>query len=321
MYKIVFVIFLSALCSISFASGVKFNPKPIIEYGEHLGDDFIFQKLTAITITEDGFIWAVDRDANRIFKFDFDGNVLAKIGEKGQGPGEFFSPADIEQVGKQIWVADHRNGRIQVFEDDAYKKTIRLDNPTSPKSFLKIEDTIYVSGLFYLDQVSNIAKLDFYGNLIGIIDTISVPEAPSKKTAGMWRIFELINIRDELTLGFIFDSLVVKASTTGETRLVKDMTDYYKAEKSPASPLNAPRSMLVSSFATGPDDTILISICDHEVERNDCSIIYQFDANLRTILNRWDIGESVRAMHYDASKGLLAVVTAELIRVYELASE
>lgn len=302
----------------SHTANIQLNPRPIVEYGEHLGEAFVFQKLTAITITDDDYIWVVDRDQNCIFKFDFDGNQLAKLGQRGQGPGEFHFPTDVMEVDGKIWVADFQNGRIQVLKDLQYEKMIKLDNPTSPKSFLKTSENIFVGGFYYINNVSTIAKLDHQGNFIDSIDTIDVPDAPHQKTAGLWRIFELIGINEsEIVLGFNFDSLIVKGTTAGETTLVKPMNDFYEATETPGGPLITPGHLLVSSFAAGPKGTLLMTICDHEIERNDCSVIYQLSGDLKSILNRWDVGESVRAMHYDEAKGLLATVTAEKIKIYE----
>jgi hypothetical protein len=307
-------------CLPIFGVNEKKKLERILNYSEQLGENFIFQKLSAITLEDSGFIWVVDRDANSIFQFDFDGNVVVKLGRKGQGPGEFYAPTDIEKVGEEIWVADHRNGRIQILEKGKHKKTIKLDNPVSPKSILTLGDFVFVGGFYYLDKVSNIAKLDRQGNTVELIDSINVPESPHKRTAGLWRIFELISISDHLLLGFNFDSLVVKVTSSGETRLVKEMDDFYEASESLGGPFKAPGHLLVSSFATGPEDTILMAICDHEAGKNNCSIIYQFDSNLRRIMNRWDIGESVRAMDYHREKGLLGIVTAEAILIYKLMS-
>jgi len=47
------------------------------------------------------------------------GYVFVKAwGEKGSGPGQFSDPTGIAVAGNEVFVADSRNGRIQVFDLD-----------------------------------------------------------------------------------------------------------------------------------------------------------------------------------------------------------
>jgi tripartite motif-containing protein 71 len=63
------------------------------------------------------YLYAVDRDGNRIEVFDKNGTFLFKFGEKGQGDGQFLIPygLDVDARG-HVWVADRGNHRIQQFD-------------------------------------------------------------------------------------------------------------------------------------------------------------------------------------------------------------
>jgi DNA-binding beta-propeller fold protein YncE len=63
------------------------------------------------------YLYAVDRDGNRIQAFDKNGTFLFKFGEKGQGDGQFLVPygLDVDTRG-HVWVADRGNHRIQQFD-------------------------------------------------------------------------------------------------------------------------------------------------------------------------------------------------------------
>lgn len=65
----------------------------------------------------DKYLYAVDRDGNRIQVFDKNGTFLFKFGEKGQGDGQFLVPygLDVDTMG-DVWVADRGNHRIQQFD-------------------------------------------------------------------------------------------------------------------------------------------------------------------------------------------------------------
>ncbi|MDW0293195.1 MAG: 6-bladed beta-propeller [Nitrososphaeraceae archaeon] len=63
------------------------------------------------------YLYAVDRDGNRIQVFNKNGTFLFKFGEKGQGDGQFLIPygLDVDARG-HVWVADRGNHRIQQFD-------------------------------------------------------------------------------------------------------------------------------------------------------------------------------------------------------------
>jgi DNA-binding beta-propeller fold protein YncE len=63
------------------------------------------------------YLYAVDRDGNRIQVFNKNGTFLFKFGEKGQGNGEFLIPygLDVDLRG-HVWVADRGNHRVEQFD-------------------------------------------------------------------------------------------------------------------------------------------------------------------------------------------------------------
>ena len=65
------------------------------------------------------YLYAVDRDGNRIQVFNKNGTFLFKFGEKGQGDGQFLIPygLDVDARG-HVWVADRGNHRIQQFDSN-----------------------------------------------------------------------------------------------------------------------------------------------------------------------------------------------------------
>jgi DNA-binding beta-propeller fold protein YncE len=86
----------------------------------------------------------------RIVKFSKDGQFIKAWGTKGAGPGQFDEPHDIFIGGSQahVYVADRRNNRIQVFDQDgnfiiAWKQ---FGQPSSV--FVGKDDTIYVGASF-----------------------------------------------------------------------------------------------------------------------------------------------------------------------------
>jgi DNA-binding beta-propeller fold protein YncE len=115
-----------------------------------------FDRPTGVAIAPDGDIFVSDghyRNAHnsaRVVKFSKDGHFIKSWGRLGFAPGEFDEPHDIFIGGSQerVYVADRKNSRIQVFDQDgnllaAWKQ---FGQPSSV--FVGKDDTIYVGAAF-----------------------------------------------------------------------------------------------------------------------------------------------------------------------------
>jgi DNA-binding beta-propeller fold protein YncE len=116
----------------------------------------MFDRPTGVAIAPNGDIFVADghypnkHDTARVVKFSKDGRFIKSWGQKGAGPGEFDEPHDIFVGGSQgrVYVADRRNRRIQVFDQEgnfiaAWKQ---FGQPSSV--FVGKDDTIYVGASF-----------------------------------------------------------------------------------------------------------------------------------------------------------------------------
>lgn len=64
------------------------------------------------------YLYAVDRDGNRIQVFDKNGTFLFQFGKKGHGDGQFLVPYGLDvDIDGNVWVADRGNHRIQKFDN------------------------------------------------------------------------------------------------------------------------------------------------------------------------------------------------------------
>jgi hypothetical protein len=115
-----------------------------------------FDRPTSVAVASNGDIFVSDGHApnkygtGRVVKFSKDGRFIKSWGRKGSEPGEFDEPHDIFVGGSREWVyvADRRNNRIQVFDQDgnfivAWKQ---FGQPSSV--FVGKDDTIYVGASF-----------------------------------------------------------------------------------------------------------------------------------------------------------------------------
>ena len=115
-----------------------------------------FDRPTGVAIAPNGDIFVSDghnpnaHNAARIVKFSPTGEFIKSWGRKGSAPGEFDEPHDIFIGGTQnrVYVADRRNNRIQVFDQEGnfLAAWTQFGQPSSV--FVGKDDTIYVGTAF-----------------------------------------------------------------------------------------------------------------------------------------------------------------------------
>lgn len=115
-----------------------------------------FDRPTGVAIAPNGDIFVSDGhnpnkfNTARIVKFTKDGQFIKTWGRKGAAPGEFDEPHDIFIGGSQnrVYVADRRNNRIQVFDQDGNFIVAWRQFGQPSSVFVGKDDTIYVGASF-----------------------------------------------------------------------------------------------------------------------------------------------------------------------------
>ena len=69
-----------------------------------------------IAIDSKSNLYVVDQGRDRVVVFTLNGEIVAEWGKKGTGDGEFNEPTASAVGDEKVYVADPRNGRIQVFD-------------------------------------------------------------------------------------------------------------------------------------------------------------------------------------------------------------
>ena len=122
---------------------IEFDLEEDLSFGNDEDENYLFYRARDIEVDRQTNIYVLDSGNYRIQKFDQSGNFLLTIGKRGQGPGEFSRPFQIqidEETGN-IYVNDTR--KIIVFDQDGKY----LD-----------KDITFGEGLtdFYIDSEKNI---------------------------------------------------------------------------------------------------------------------------------------------------------------------
>jgi hypothetical protein len=115
-----------------------------------------FDRPTGVAVAPNGDVFVTDghmpneHNSARVVKFSKDGRFIKTWGHKGAAPGDFDEPHDIFVGGSEghVYIADRRNNRIQVFDQDgnfiaAWKQ---FGQPSSV--FVGKDDSIYVGASF-----------------------------------------------------------------------------------------------------------------------------------------------------------------------------
>ncbi len=63
-----------------------------------------------------GNVWVLDSEDNEVKLFGELGGFLYAFGKKGNAPGEFWMPLDLDVLGERVYVADGANRRVQILD-------------------------------------------------------------------------------------------------------------------------------------------------------------------------------------------------------------
>jgi sugar lactone lactonase YvrE len=135
----------------------KWEKKPQIslEFVRNIGEletedeNIAFHIPSDIARDDQGNIYILDSGNHRIQKFDSEGNYLATIGNRGQGPGELYFPLSLEVDSKgYLYISDPQNQRVQILKPDGteYKTLSFHETPAGTTRLLSSRDMVMGKG-------------------------------------------------------------------------------------------------------------------------------------------------------------------------------
>lgn len=155
--------------------------------GKLRGGESYFNSPAGIAIDRaTGSIYVCDRQGHMIFIMDPRGKVIRKLGNRGGGdrPGEFRFPSQIVVAGRELFVLDAGNMRIQVLDTAGhFLRTIKLEY-TDLRTGLAVDDQ---SDIYVSDPVLNqIQVFGPEGKTLYRFDPSTIKGANFSHPSAMW---------------------------------------------------------------------------------------------------------------------------------------
>jgi hypothetical protein len=75
-----------------------------------------FSRITDLGLGPDGKLYVAQAQEATVVVLEPDGTLVRRIGRRGQGPGEFLSPAGLGWRGDTLWVLDAASRRVSYFQ-------------------------------------------------------------------------------------------------------------------------------------------------------------------------------------------------------------
>lgn len=160
-----------------------------------------------LSSVECAYIYVVDRDNNRIQKFDLDGNYVSQFGSAGSGNGQFNNPVRVHADSSgNIWVTDQGNSRIQKFDSSGtYVSQI------SAGGYTLVGIDIDSSGnVWAINYWGNILKYNSSGTLVGTYGTWATTDGNFQSGMAV-----AIDTDDNVWVGNQYDTRIQKFNNSG----------------------------------------------------------------------------------------------------------
>jgi len=145
----------------------KFNIKWIKNIGDNR-NEYTFFRITAGVISTEKNIYIGDSGGHFIAKYNWNGEYLNRIGQPGQGPGDFNLISDLTYSNKKIYAYDSNIRRITIMDTNLEPiKYIKKERPIRGNIFVTKNESILCSGAIYMDNENKrIELLNSDGKLI-----------------------------------------------------------------------------------------------------------------------------------------------------------
>lgn len=205
-------------------------------------DDALFQWV-GIAADPEGNIYVTDAMDFSLKKFDAAGNLVAKTGHRGQGPGEFIAPRLLDISEKLIFVTEQYQPVIKVFDKNLkYKFQFPIEGPAGDIKALG-DDLVAVMVL----SAKNQAHLHFYNQKGTIVKKLNFSQRPSRLLMDM--VSFDVDDRGNLYLAYNFADKIVKFDSSGRKMWSKNLLGIKQVKKEKIASHVVPTEIIYKDIA------------------------------------------------------------------------
>ena len=154
-------------------------------------------------------LYVTDKEVHAVFQFkiEVDMRLVAKLGSKGSGIGQFNSPLGLTvSTNGDVFVADHNNNRIQILDDSLhFQREITNQRMKCPHDVKLTPDEVYVlcgnSYIYVLTYTGNMIRSFYIQPVYGLyIASFFCLDAEQNIIVGDWRTIIIKILTKEGTL-------------------------------------------------------------------------------------------------------------------------
>jgi hypothetical protein len=207
-----------------------------------------------LAVDADGFLYVTDNVQCSLMKFDALGKLVKKTGRRGQGPGEFLAPRQVDVSARAVYVVDAKILAIQVFDKDLnYQRRIPLSYPVQEVQALA-DNSLAVPGMPYLaSELGTILILDQSGRRLRSVSYYP----PMKKAAESMSNF-LVARGGELYAAMFWLDRIVKVDVQGKLVWAKSLFDPAHVKALYKTFLGFPRTMAFLDIALDREGRLFV---------------------------------------------------------------
>ncbi|MDX9812638.1 MAG: 6-bladed beta-propeller, partial [Bacteroidales bacterium] len=156
------VLLISSFQLFSLESGQTYSIDPIRTIGDDISDDYFFVKITTGIISSNRDIFVGDSGGKFIAKYSWDGKFIKRIGQAGQGPGDFLSVTRFGIVGSKLITYDIDNRRICILTPELdILDYIKIHNPLVSGDLIPVAGDRFLCSFRVLSATNGRGRIGF----------------------------------------------------------------------------------------------------------------------------------------------------------------
>lgn len=255
----------------------------------------------------DNRVYLLDSGNGRVVIFSDKGKMLGSFADIGEEAGKLYRPSTMCFTNSgELWIADTDNGRISVFRNKKFMRTVQVGKIDSPSDLIQLGNYFIVSNTTLKKSSKLIAVLDSKGKHCKYIKgEISV----SPGVDNFWNDSALVKLSDkDFIIGFRNYNVLKKISIDNNIKTIPMDRFYPHHKKFVKKGIVIPDGYCSTDFCKGPDNTVLIVTCNHKLRR--CRKVIEFDYRNMKVIKETELKSksSIRRLRYYEDRKILAVV-------------